>query len=74
MATRKPSELSAAGMQRVLRDASGRVSKENLQRGVAITVAEHGRLVQIQPDGTRRELGKQLKPQVTITKTKFRLG
>lgn len=74
MATRKPSELSAAGMRRVLRDASSRVSKENLQRGVAITVAEHGRLVQVQPDGTRRELGKQLKPQVTITKTKFRLG
>lgn len=74
MATRKPSELSAAGMRRVLRDASGRVAKENLQRGVAITVAEHGQLVQIRPDGTRQELGKQLKPQVTITKTKFRLG
>jgi len=74
MATRKYSELSAAGMRRVLQDANGRVSKENLQRGIAITVAEHGRLVQIQPDGMRRELGKQLKPHVTITKTKFRLG
>lgn len=74
MATRKPSELSAAGMRRVLKDAQARVAKENLQRGVAITVADKGVLVHIQPDGTRRELGKQLKPHVAITKTKFRLG
>lgn len=74
MATRKPSELSAAGMRRVLRDASGRVVTENLERGVAITIAEHGQLVQVQPDGTRRELGKRLKPPVAIKQTKFRLG
>jgi hypothetical protein len=74
MATQKPSELSAAGLRRVLLDASGRVAKENVQRGVAMTVAEHGRLVQIQPDGTRRDTGKQLKPRVTIKQTKFRLG
>jgi hypothetical protein len=70
----KPSELSAAGLQRVLKDASGRVSKENLQRGVAITVADKGQVVQIRPDKTRRELGKKLKPQITLTQTKFRLG
>jgi hypothetical protein len=74
MAIRKPSELSAAGMRRVLKDAQSRVAKENLQRGVAITVADKGVLVQIQPDGTRRELSKQLKPPVIITKTKFRFG
>ncbi len=74
MATRKPSELSTAGLRRVLSDASGRVVKENLEQGVSITVAEQGQLVQIRPDNTRRKLGKTLKPHVTITQTKFRLG
>ena len=70
----KPSELSAAGLQRVLKDARTRVAKETLQQGLAITVAEGDQLVQIQPDNSRHPLGVKVKPNVVITKTRFRLG
>lgn len=73
MATRKPSELSAAGLQRVLKDARTRVARETLQQGLAITVAEGNQLVQIQPDNSRRPLGVKVKPDVVISKTRFRL-
>ena len=72
--TTKTDELSAAGMKRVLKDAKARVVKENLQRGIAITVIEHGQLVQIQPDKTRRVLNKAAGALVSITKTRFRIG
>lgn len=72
--SKKSNELSAASLKRVLKDAQGRVVKENLQRGVAITVIEQGQLVQIQPDQSRRVLRKKAGSMVTITKTRFRLG
>lgn len=72
--TAKPGELSAAGMKRVLKDAKARVIKENLQRGIAITVIEHGQLVKIQPDKSRRVLNKAAGALVPITKTRFRIG
>lgn len=74
MATRKPSELSAAGLRRVLQDARTRVTQETLQQGSAITVVEGDQLVQIQPDNSRHPLGVKVKPDVTITKKRFRLG
>lgn len=74
MAIRKPSELSAAGMQRVLKDAQARVVRETLRRGLAITIVEGNQLVQVQPDDSRRPLGVEVKPDVVISKTRFRLG
>ncbi|MGY3089265.1 hypothetical protein ACVWYF_002305 [Hymenobacter sp. UYAg731] len=72
--TRKADELSAAGLKRVLKDAGFRVAKENLQRGVAITVIQNGQLVRIRPDNSREVLNKKAEASVTLLKTRFRLG
>lgn len=74
MARKKPVELTPSGLQRVLKNASGRVVTENLQRGVAITVLEKGQIVQIRPDNTRRVVRKQIASQpVRITETELYL-
>ncbi len=73
-ARKKQVELSALGLKRVLKNASGRVVSENLERGVAITVLEQGQIVQIRPDNTRRVVRKQVASQpVRITETEMYL-
>lgn len=75
MATqKKQQQLSAAGLKRVLKNASGRVVTENLGRGVSITVLEQGQIVQIHPDNTRRVVRRQIASQpVRITETELNL-
>lgn len=74
MARKKPVELTSTGLKRALKNASGRVVTENLQRGVAITVLEKGQIVEIRPDETRRVVRKQIASQpVRITETELYL-
>ncbi|MBO0360837.1 hypothetical protein J0X19_22955 [Hymenobacter sp. BT186] len=74
MARKKLAELTSTGLKRVLKNASGRVAIENLQRGVAITVLDKGQIIQIRPDNTRRVVRKQLANQpVRITETELLL-
>lgn len=74
MARKKPTELTTTGLERVLRNASGRVASENLQCGIAITVLDKGQIIQIRPDNTRRVVRKQITNQpVRITETELYL-
>lgn len=74
MARKKPAELTTTGLERVLKNASGRVSIENLQLGIAITVLDKGQIIQIRPDNTRRVVRKQIINQpVRITETELYL-
>lgn len=73
MARKKPLELSETGLKRVLKSASGRVVSENLDRGVSITVIEHGQIVQIHPDASRRVVRKVVAQPIHITEMELRL-
>ncbi|WP_139924560.1 hypothetical protein [Hymenobacter sp. DG01] len=73
MARKKPLELSETGLKRVLKNASGRVVSENLDRGIAITVIDQGQIVQIHPDATRRVVRKQVAQPVHISEMQLHL-
>lgn len=67
MARKVNFELSESGLKRVLKNASGRVVSENLNRGVAITVIERGQIVEVRPDKSRRVVRKTVPQPVHIT-------
>lgn len=67
MARKVNFELSQSGLKRVLKNASGRVVSENLNRGVAITIIERGQIVEIRPDNSRRVIRKTVAQPVHIT-------
>jgi hypothetical protein len=72
MATRtKPEELSARAMQRVLKRAAAAVVAENLDKGIAITVLEEGKIVEISPDGSRTVLREDAPRLVRVSKEPF---
>jgi hypothetical protein len=73
MAIRKKEELSGRAMQRVLKRAAEAVVAENTQKGFSITVLEEGRIVEIDPDGTKRVVREHAAGTVRVSTAPFTL-
>ena len=69
---KKPDELSAAGLQRVLKKTALAIKADNLDRGIAITVVKNDQLIEIQPDGSHRVI-KQMPPLQRVAQKHFTL-
>ena len=73
MAIRRKEELSARAMKRLLKRAAEAVVEENTQKGFSITVLEAGRIVEIDPDGTRRVISENAPRAVQVSTAPFTL-
>ena len=73
MAIRKKEELSGRALKRMLKRAAEAVVAENTQKGFSITVLEDGRIVEIDPDGTRRVIRENAPRAVRVSTEPFTL-